>query len=239
MKQVLHLAQERGSANHGWLNSHHSFSFANYYNPQRMNFGLLRVLNDDTVAPGMGFGKHPHDNMEIISIPLKGDLEHEDSMGNKAVIREGEIQAMSAGTGIFHSEYNASKSDEVKFLQIWIFPREKDVAPRYDQIVLPDLSKANTLHQVLSPNPDDAGIWVHQDAWFNMGTFDNGASQSYNIKHSNNGVYAFIIDGSFEIEGQKLSKRDALGLWETDTIQIKSLEAGSRLLLIDVPMNFS
>ena len=239
MKQVLHLAQERGSANHGWLNSHHSFSFANYYNPQKMNFGLLRVLNDDTVAPGMGFGKHPHDNMEIISIPLKGDLEHKDSMGNKAVIREGEIQAMSAGTGIFHSEYNASKSDEVKFLQIWIFPREKDVAPRYDQIVLPDLSKANTLHQVLSPNPDDAGIWVHQDAWFNMGTFDNGASQSYDIKRSNNGVYAFIIDGSFEIEGQKLSKRDALGLWETDTIQFKSLEAGSRLLLIDVPMNFS
>ena len=239
MKQVLHLAQERGSANHGWLNSHHSFSFANYYNPQKMNFGLLRVLNDDTVAPGMGFGKHPHDNMEIISIPLQGDLEHEDSMGNKAVIREGEIQAMSAGTGIFHSEYNASKSDEVKFLQIWIFPREKDVAPRYDQIVLPDLSKANTLHQVLSPNPDDAGIWVHQDAWFNMGTFDNGASQSYDIKRSNNGVYAFIIDGSFEIEGQKLSKRDALGLWEIDTIQIKSLEAGSRLLLIDVPMNFS
>ena len=239
MKQVLHLAQERGSANHGWLNSHHSFSFANYYNPQKMNFGLLRVLNDDTVAPGMGFGKHPHDNMEIISIPLQGDLEHEDSMGNKAVIREGEIQAMSAGTGIFHSEYNASKSDEVKFLQIWIFPREKDVAPRYDQIVLPDLSKANTLHQVLSPNPDDAGIWVHQDAWFNMGTFDNGASQSYDIKRSNNGVYAFIIDGSFEIEGQKLNKRDALGLWETDAIQIKSLEAGSRLLLIDVPMNFS
>ena len=239
MKKALHLAHERGSANHGWLNSHHSFSFANYYNPQKMNFGLLRVLNDDTVAPGMGFGKHPHDNMEIISIPLQGDLEHEDSMGNKAVIREGEIQAMSAGTGIFHSEYNASKSDEVKFLQIWIFPREKDVAPRYDQIVLPDLSKANTLHQVLSPNPDDAGIWVHQDAWFHMGTFDKGASQSYDIKRSNNGVYAFIFDGSFEIEGQKLSKRDALGLWETENIQIESLEAGSRLLLIDVPMNFS
>ena len=239
MKQVLHLAQERGSANHGWLNSHHSFSFANYYNPQKMNFGLLRVLNDDTVAPGMGFGKHPHDNMEIISIPLQGDLEHEDSMGNKAVIREGEIQAMSAGTGIFHSEYNASKSDEVKFLQIWIFPGEKDVTPRYDQILLPDLSKANTLHQVLSPNPDDAGIWVHQDAWFHMGTLNEGAAQSYGIKRSSNGVYAFIIDGSFEIEGQKLNKRDALGLWETDTIQIKSLEAGSRLLLIDVPMNFS
>lgn len=239
MKQVLHPADQRGAANHGWLNSHHSFSFANYYNPQKMNFGLLRVLNDDTVAPGMGFGKHPHDNMEIISIPLSGDLEHEDSMGNKAVIKEGEIQAMSAGTGIFHSEYNASKTDEVKFLQIWIFPREKDVTPRYDQILLPDLSKANTLHQVLSPNPDDAGIWVHQDTWFNMGTFDQGKSQSYDVQKAENGVYAFVIDGSFEIEGQTLGKRDAIGLWETDKIDFKSLEAGSRLLLIDVPMNFS
>jgi redox-sensitive bicupin YhaK (pirin superfamily) len=239
MKQVLHPADQRGAANHGWLNSHHSFSFANYYNPQKMNFGLLRVLNDDTVAPGMGFGKHPHDNMEIISIPLSGDLEHEDSMGNKAIIKEGEIQAMSAGTGIFHSEYNASKTAEVKFLQIWIFPREKDVTPRYDQILLPDLSKANTLHQVLSPNPEDAGIWVHQDTWFNMGTFDQGKSQSYNVQKAQNGVYAFVIDGSFEIEGQTLGKRDAIGLWETDKIDFKSLEAGSRLLLIDVPMNFS
>jgi len=239
MKQVLHPADQRGAANHGWLNSHHSFSFANYYNPQKMNFGLLRVLNDDTVAPGMGFGKHPHDNMEIISIPLSGDLEHEDSMGNKAIIKEGEIQAMSAGTGIFHSEYNASKKDEVKFLQIWIFPREKDVTPRYDQILLPDLSKANTLHQVLSPNPDDAGIWVHQDTWFNMGTFDQGKSQTYDVQKAQNGVYAFVIDGAFEIEGQKLGKRDAIGLWETDKIDFKSLEAGSRLLLIDVPMNFS
>ncbi len=239
MKQVLHPAGQRGAANHGWLNSHHSFSFANYYNPQKMNFGMLRVLNDDTVAPGMGFGKHPHDNMEIISIPLSGDLEHEDSMGNKAIIKEGEIQAMSAGTGIFHSEYNASKTNEVKFLQIWIFPREKDVTPRYDQILLPDLSKANTLHQVLSPNPDDAGIWVHQDTWFNMGTFDQGKSQSYDVQKAQNGVYAFVIDGSFEIEGQTLGKRDAIGLWETDKIDFKSLEAGSRLLLIDVPMNFN
>lgn len=239
MKQVLHPANQRGAANHGWLNSHHSFSFANYYNPEKMNFGLLRVLNDDVVAPGRGFGKHPHDNMEIISIPLSGDLEHEDSMGNKAIIKEGEIQAMSAGTGIFHSEYNASQTDEVKFLQIWIFPREKDVTPRYDQILLPDLSKTNTLHQVLSPNPNDDGIWVHQDTWFNMGTYDTGKTAEYNIQKTGNGVYAFIIDGSFEIEGQKLGKRDAIGLWETNKIDFKSLEAGSRLLLIDVPMNFS
>jgi len=239
MKQVLHPANERGAANHGWLNSKHSFSFANYYNPEKMNFGLLRVLNDDIVAPGKGFGKHPHENMEIISIPLNGDLEHEDSMGNKAIIKEGEIQAMSAGTGIFHSEYNASQTDEVKFLQIWIFPREKDVTPRYDQILLPDLSKTNTLHQVLSPNPNDDGIWVHQDTWFNLGTYDTGKAAEYSIQKSGNGVYAFIIDGSFEIEGHKLGQRDAIGLWETNKIDFKSLEAGSRLLLIDVPMNFS
>lgn len=239
MNYTLHPASERGTANHGWLNSHHSFSFANYYNPQKMHFGVLRVLNDDTVAPGMGFGKHPHDNMEIVSIPLSGDLEHEDSMGNKAVIREGEIQAMSAGTGIFHSEYNASKTDEVKFLQIWIFPRKKDVAPRYDQIVLPDLTKVNTLHQVLSPNPDDAGIWIHQDAWFHMGSFESDHKSTYTIQKSGNGLYAFVLEGAFEIEGQRLGKRDAIGIWDTNSVNFHSLDKKSRLLLIEVPMHIS
>lgn len=239
MNITLHPASERGTANHGWLNSHHSFSFANYYNPQKMHFGVLRVLNDDTVAPGMGFGKHPHDNMEIVSIPLSGDLEHEDSMGNKAVIREGEIQAMSAGTGIFHSEYNASKTEEVKFLQIWIFPRKKDVAPRYDQIVLPDLTKENTLHQVLSPNPDDAGIWIHQDAWFHMGSFESDHKSTYAIQKSGNGLYAFVLEGAFEIEGQKLGKRDAIGIWDTKSVNFHSLDKRSRLLLIEVPMHIS
>lgn len=239
MKTVLHPASDRGMANHGWLNSAHSFSFANYYNPNKMNFGLLRVLNDDTVAPGKGFGKHPHDNMEIISIPLSGDLEHEDSMGNKAIIKEGEIQAMSAGTGIFHSEYNANQDSEVKFLQIWIFPREKDVSPRYDQIALPDLTKKNTLHQVLSPNEEDAGIWIHQDAWFHMGTFDNRVDKSYKVGKAGNGVYAFVLEGCFEVEGQKLDKRDAFGMWETDQIQFKATEPNSRILLIDVPMAFA
>ena len=239
MNYTLHPASERGTANHGWLNSHHSFSFANYYNPQKMHFGVLRVLNDDTVAPGMGFGKHPHDNMEIVSIPLSGDLEHEDSMGNKAVIREGEIQAMSAGTGIFHSEYNASKTDEVKFLQIWIFPRKKDVAPRYDQIVLPDLTKENTLHQVLSPNPDDAGIWIHQDAWFHMGSFESDHKSTYAIQKSGNGLYAFVLEGAFEIEGQRLGKRDAIGIWDTKSVNFHCLDQRSRLLLIEVPMHIS
>ncbi len=237
MKTVFHPASERGSANHGWLQSQHSFSFANYYNSEKMNFGLLRVLNDDTVAPGKGFGKHPHDNMEIVSIPLSGDLEHQDSMGNKTIIKEGEIQAMSAGTGIFHSEFNASQSQEVKFLQIWIFPREKDVSPRYDQIQLPDLVRTDTLHQVLSPKESDAGIWVHQDAWFNMGTFKKGSHEVYSVKRPQNGAYLFVIDGSFEISGQQLNKRDALGCWETDSVSLKSLENGSRILIIDVPMN--
>ncbi len=203
MKTVVHLASGRGSANHGWLQSQHSFSFANYYNSKNMNFGLLRVLNDDTVAPGKGFGKHPHDNMEIISIPLSGNLEHEDSMGNQTIIREGEIQAMSAGAGIFHSEFNASKSQEVKFLQIWIFPREKDVTPRYDQIQLPDLTISEKLHQVLSPYESDEGIWIHQDTWFHMGTFSRGRHEEYPVKRTQNGVYLFIIDGSFEVSGQR------------------------------------
>lgn len=237
MKTVFHPANERGAANHGWLNSHHSFSFANYYNPQKMNFGLLRVLNDDTVAAGMGFGKHPHDNMEIVSIPLSGNLKHEDSMGNSAIIKEGEIQVMSAGTGIFHSEFNASTSDKVKFLQIWIFPNKRDVQPRYDQIELPDLQTKNKLHQVLSPNADDAGVWVHQNAWFHVGTFNDGGFEKYTLKSRENGVYAFVIDGSFDIDGKSLNKRDALGIWETPEIKITATSPDSRILLIDVPMS--
>lgn len=237
MKTIHHPANSRGAANHGWLNSHHSFSFANYYNPQKMNFGLLRVLNDDAVAPGKGFGKHPHDNMEIISIPLEGNLEHEDSMGNKAVIKEGEIQVMSAGTGIFHSEYNASASEDVKFLQIWIFPNQRDVTPRYDQIPLPDLNQTNKLHQVLSPSAHDAGVWIHQNTWFHMGTFDESSNETYRIKSSNNGVYAFVIDGSFNVAGQELGKRDALGIWDTSEFQLHATSPGSRILLIDVPMS--
>lgn len=238
MKTVFHRSSQRGKANHGWLNSRHSFSFANYHDSSKMNFGLLRVLNDDVVSGGQGFGQHPHENMEIISIPLSGDLKHEDSMGNKTVIREGEIQVMSAGTGIFHSEYNANKEQAVEFLQIWIFPRSQDIPPRYDQTELNDLHLANKLHQVLSPNPSDQGVWIHQDAWFHIGTFNEGIETVYPIKKEGNGIYAFVLEGSFDINGQRLEKRDALGIWETLELSIHSLDLNSRLLLIDVPMAF-
>jgi redox-sensitive bicupin YhaK (pirin superfamily) len=238
MKTVLHKASTRGAANHGWLNSHHSFSFANYYNPERMNFGVLRVLNDDVVSSGRGFGTHPHDNMEIISIPLEGDLEHKDSMGNVTVIKEGDVQAMSAGTGIYHSEYNKNSDREVKFLQIWLFPNKKNVEPRYDQITLDNTSQKNQLYQVLSPNPDDDGVWIHQNAWFHMGTLDKGKAIDYQLKDTTNGVYAFVLDGDVTIEGQALNKRDGYGIWDTNAIHIKA-DSNARILLMEVPMGLN
>jgi len=238
MKTVLHKANTRGHANHGWLDTQHSFSFANYYNPERMNFGVLRVLNDDRVAPGRGFGMHPHDNMEIISIPLEGDLEHKDSMGNTAVIKQGDVQVMSAGTGVFHSEYNKNEDKEVRFLQIWMFPKKKGVEPRYDQIPLLNGKAKNSLQQILSPNPDDAGVWVHQDAWFHLGDLEAGFAENYAIKRQGNGVYAFVLEGEVTIEGQPLERRDGFGIWDTDSISIQA-EKDARLLLMDVPMELS
>jgi redox-sensitive bicupin YhaK (pirin superfamily) len=235
---VLHPAASRGFANHGWLQSHHSFSFASFHDPERIHFGALRVLNDDTVKGGMGFGKHPHDNMEIISIPLEGDLEHQDSMGNKAVIQKGDIQVMSAGTGIYHSEYNKNSDEAVKFLQIWIFPNKRNVAPRYDQITLNREDRKNKLQQILSPNQNDEGVWIHQDAWFHMGIFDQGMHQGYAFKQKNNGVYVFVLEGSFTINGNKLSKRDGMGIWETDSIEIESNENDAEILLMEVPMKY-
>lgn len=235
MKTVLHKASTRGHANHGWLDSHHSFSFANYYNPERMNFGVLRVLNDDRVAPGRGFGTHPHDNMEIISIPLEGDLEHKDSMGNQAVIRQGDVQVMSAGTGIFHSEYNKNTDKEVKFLQIWMFPNKQGVEPRYDQITLEHKKMRNQLQQVLSPNADDEGVWVHQQAWFHMGDLDAGTAITYDLKDKTNGVYIFVLKGRVTVAGHQLEKRDGLGVWETDSIELKA-ESDTKVLVMDVPM---
>jgi redox-sensitive bicupin YhaK (pirin superfamily) len=235
---VLHPAASRGFANHGWLQSHHSFSFASFHDPERIHFGALRVLNDDTVKGGMGFGKHPHDNMEIISIPLEGDLEHQDSMGNKAVIQKGDIQVMSAGTGIYHSEYNKNSDEEVKFLQIWIFPNKRNVAPRYDQITLNREDRKNKLQQILSPNQNDEGVWIHQDAWFHMGIFDQGMHRGYAFKQKNNGVYVFVLEGSFTINGNKLSKRDGMGIWETDSIEIESNENDAEILLMEVPMKY-
>lgn len=235
---VLHKAQSRGKANHGWLNSFHTFSFANYYNPERMNFGALRVLNDDTVEAGMGFGTHPHQNMEIISIPLEGDLEHKDSMGNVSVIRHGDVQVMSAGTGIYHSEYNKNKDSRVKFLQIWVIPNQSNVQPRYDQITLRLEDRENRLQQILSPNADDEGVWIHQNAWFYLGTFDEGKEVQHELNMKDNGLYAFVLKGSFEVEGQELTERDGLGIWSIDAVNIKALKPASELLLMEVPMKF-
>ncbi|WP_080779841.1 pirin family protein [Chryseobacterium phocaeense] len=233
---VIHKADSRGKADHGWLLSHHTFSFANYHNPERMHFGVLRVLNDDKVEAGRGFGTHPHDNMEIISIPLEGDLEHQDSMGNTAIIRSGDIQVMSAGTGIMHSEFNKNKDSLVKFLQIWVYPRKRNVAPRYDQITLDKTKSKNKFQQILSPNADDEGVWIHQDAWFHLGNFDNAVETQYQIKKKGNGVYAFILKGTVEIEGQKLEERDGFGIWDIEELNMKAMADGTEILLMDVPM---
>lgn len=238
MKTVLHKAATRGHANHGWLDTHHSFSFANYYNPERMNFGVLRVLNDDHVAGGMGFGRHPHDNMEIISIPLEGDLEHKDSMGNTAVIKEGDVQVLSAGTGIFHSEYNKNQEKAVKFLQIWVFPNKRNVKPRYDQISLETAKMDDQFYQILSPNPDDDGVWIHQNAWFHMGNLKAGKSEAYKMKAVGNGLYVFVLEGSLNVEGQELNKRDGFGIWDTTSVDI-SASSDAKVLLLEVPMGLN
>lgn len=234
---ILHLAETRGHANHGWLDAHHSFSFASYYNPDRMQFGALRVLNDDMVSEGQGFGTHPHDNMEIITIPLEGAIEHKDSMGNSSVIRAGEIQVMSAGSGITHSEFNHYADRKLKLLQIWVFPNKRNVTPRYDQLKLNPEDKHNKLQQILSPKADDPGVWIYQNAWFHIGKFDKDKSTSYNFKEKSNGVYAFVISGEFNVNGNKLATRDALGIWNIDKLSIDSVKEGSEILLLEVPMN--
>ncbi|MGB4414874.1 MAG: pirin family protein [Paludibacter sp.] len=236
MKTILHKAETRGHANHGWLNTHHTFSFANYYNPERVHFGALRVLNDDWIAGGEGFGKHPHDNMEIITIPLKGTVEHQDSMGNKGIINTGEVQVMSAGTGIFHSEYNPNKKKELELLQIWVFPNKKNVTPRYEQISLADLEKPNELYQILSPNPDDPGVWIHQQAWFHLGDLHEGWEGKYTLKNPDSGIYVFVIEGDVTIAGKELKRRDGMGVNETAEIEIKT-NSHVKLLLMEVPMN--
>lgn len=236
MKTFLHKAASRGHASHGWLDSYHTFSFAGYYDPQRMHFGALRVLNDDTVAGGMGFGAHPHDNMEIISIPTSGDLEHKDSMGNTQVIRQGDVQVMSAGTGIQHSEKNKHHDKEVKFFQIWIFPDKKNVTPRYDQKNFSEAEKQNKLLTVVSPlGTNDGGVQIHQNAWFSLGKLDKGFSTSYDLKKKENGVYVFVIEGDVTINGQALNRRDGLGITEAETLEIKA-DSDAEILLMEVPV---
>ncbi len=233
---VLHKAETRGKADLGWLNARHTFSFANHYDPERMHFGVLRVLNDDRIAAGKGFGTHPHDNMEIITIPLSGTIAHKDSMGNSGTIHAGEVQVMSAGTGIQHSEFNHKQDEELSLLQIWLFPKKRQVTPRYQQLTLDLKDRTNAFQQVLSPTPDDAGVWIHQDAWFHIGKFDGGKSAAYTIKRQGNGVYAFVIDGDATINGQPLSKRDGLGVWDIDKLDISIGANGAEILLMDVPM---
>lgn len=235
MKTIIHRAESRGFADHDWLKSYHSFSFASYYNPDRMNFGLLRVLNDDSVAAGMGFGKHPHDNMEIVSIPLKGSLKHEDSMGNKMVIGPNEVQIMSAGTGVRHSEYNNSETEEVKFLQIWVFPKEKNIQPRYEQKVFNPEDRVNRFKTVVSPDGSGDALQINQDAYFVLGDLETGKSISYNLHDKSHGVYVFVLEGSIQAGGETLKRRDAIGITETDSFEIKANE-NAEVLLIEVPM---
>lgn len=235
MKTTIHKAETRGNANHGWLKTHHTFSFANYYNPERMHFGTLRVLNDDWIAGGQGFGMHPHDNMEIITIPTNGVVEHKDSMGNHGIISAGEIQVMSAGTGVFHSEFNGNANEPLELFQIWVIPNKRNVTPRYEQMSIADLAKKDELYQIVSPNPNDAGMWINQQAWFSMGDLSNGWEGSYQLKVKTSGVYAFVIEGSVEIAGIALNKRDGLGITETENFDIKAT-SDARILLMEVPM---
>lgn len=232
---VLHKANTRGHADHGWLNAYHSFSFASWYNPERVQFGVLRVLNDDTIAGGMGFGTHPHDNMEIITIPLEGDLAHKDSMGNAETIKTGDVQVMSAGTGIRHSEFNPNADQQTKLFQIWLFPRTKNVEPRYQQITLDTTEQKNNFAQIVSPNPEDAGVWIHQDAWFHLSNFDAGFSKNYELKKEGNGLYVFVISGTVSVDGQELETRDGLGIWNFQHLEFVAT-TDTKFLLMEIPM---
>lgn len=235
MKTLIHKSETRGHVNHGWLDAHHSFSFGQWYNPERVHFGKLRVLNDDIVKAGFGFGKHPHDNMEIITIPLSGALEHKDSTGGHGVIKKYDVQVMSAGSGIEHSEFNHSKIEDVNLFQIWIFTNQKNVAPRYDQKTFLPEERQNQFQTVVKPHGND-GLWIYQNAYISLGNFDADANTTYNINSKGNGVYIMVVEGEIEIDGNVLSKRDAIGIWDTDAVNILT-KTKTELLVIEVPMN--
>ncbi|HON52060.1 MAG TPA: pirin family protein [Bacteroidales bacterium] len=236
MKSILYKSDTIGKANHGWLQTHHYFSFADYYNAERIHFGMLRVLNDDIIAPNNGFGMHPHDNMEIITIPLLGTLWHSDSMGNEGAINHGEIQVMSAGSGVYHSEWNKDIQKPVHLFQIWIYPRSKNITPRYQQINISSVFEQNKLYQIVSPNQHEKGAWIHQNAWIYLGDFNTQSTQTYTLHSHKNGIFVLVIDGKAHIDTFFLYKRDALGIWDTKQIEIH-IEAHTQLLLIEVPMN--
>jgi redox-sensitive bicupin YhaK (pirin superfamily) len=236
MNTVIHKAITRGHANHGWLDSHHTFSFAGYHNPERVQFGALRVLNDDVVKGGAGFGQHPHDNMEIISIPLRGALEHGDNTGGKGIIQSGEVQIMSAGSGLSHSERNASRTDDINFLQIWVFPKVKNIEPRYDQRAFPASERKARWQNIVSPEKDSEALWINQDAWFSLANFEKGNIVEYALHQPGHGAYVFVIDGDVTIGDQQLSRRDGIGIWNTETISITA-DSKAEVLLIEVPMS--
>lgn len=235
MKKIIYPANERGYADHGWLKAYHSFSFASWYDERKVHFGMLRVLNDDTVAPGMGFGMHPHDNMEIVTIPLKGILEHKDSMGNVGQIRPGEIQAMSAGSGILHSEYNPSETEETKLFQVWVFPKVKNIQPRYDQRKFDTGERKNKFQTIVSPEKNENTMWINQDAYFSLGNFEKGKLAEYYI-HKGNGAYMMVVEGEIEVEGEKLGRRDAIGIYDSEKFSLRA-NSDAEVLVIDVPMN--
>ena len=235
MKTVIHKANSRGVAEHGWLNSYHTFSFANYYNPERMGFGVLRVINDDVVTPSMGFGTHPHQNMEIITVPLKGSLKHKDTMGNEHVIKKGEIQAMSAGTGLQHSEYNNSASEDVNFLQIWVMPRELNIKPNYSQKNFSENDRQDKLQLIVSPDGHNNTVKINQDAFFSMANINESIQITYTKYKQENGIYLFVLEGELQVNGEILNKRDGIGLEDIDDLKILA-KAKSEILIMEVPM---
>jgi redox-sensitive bicupin YhaK (pirin superfamily) len=236
MKTIIHKADARGQADYGWLKTKYSFSFANYYNPDKLNFGALRVLNDDWVEGGQGFGRHPHDNMEIVTLVLDGDLEHKDSMGNTFLIRKNEVQVMSAGTGIFHSEYNKDPKNPLKLFQIWVFPNKKNVTPRYDQKLFLPENRVNKWQRLVSPNEANT-MWLHQDTYFSIASLDKNQELEYKLHTNGNGIYIFLIEGLINVGDIQLERRDAIGIYETEEVKIKS-SGNSEILLIEVPMSF-
>ena len=240
MRHRLFPRNKRGTANHGWLKANFSFSFGNYYNPDMVQFGMLRVLNDDTIAGGTGFGTHPHDNMEIITIPLEGGLTHRDNMGNQETVRFGEVQVMSAGTGIQHSEMNASETEEAKTLQLWIFPEKDNVTPRYDQKGFDLEASKNSFVTVVSPEDKNDGnaLWIYQQAFLSLGIFEAGTTITYDLKIPENGVYLFLIEGEVEINNETIRERDAYGIVEFENFEIKTNKQ-SKILVIEVPMKFN
>jgi len=232
---ITHSSDSRGVANHGWLKSRHTFSFGDYYDPSRMGFGTLRVINDDSVAPGAGFGTHPHKEMEIVSIPLLGSLQHKDNQGNMTTIRKGEVQIMSAGTGIAHSEFNGSENEEVKFLQIWVLPKRLGIKPRYEQKAFVHEERLNKFCLVVSPDGREGSITINQDAYFSLCDLDVGKSISYTRKQTGNGLYILVLSGEIDVNNQNLGARDGLGIEYFESVEIKA-HSSTELLLMEVPL---